>query len=375
MRSSRSCCWLFLLSFATLATSCSYVHFGRPERFKTDAKLTAENADLRLEKKLLQQELALARKEGEALRAAIDRPGAAPEELVTQLTETTRELAALRVSYAQLKAERERIQAASAGGATAASAADVAQLASLQTRLGETENRLADTLRTFTTLQEENARLRTSIDEVRAENAQLTTRVEHVTAQNNEARSALAELSTELLAQKTARAEAEQQTEALRAQLVAMAQATPRDETPSLAAARESSATGAREMEATLRSSLSADSSVGAMLSIDSARLRSAAGAATTPIDAPAPGTEPAPSPAAPADSTPPSEPAPVATPTPVAASAQTYVVQPGDTLEKIARKVYGRPDRWSLLYSANNALLSGDRPLQPGMELVIPKE
>lgn len=360
MRSSRPG-WLLLLAFAMLATGCHYVHFGRPERFRSDAKLVAENADLRIEKKLLQQELAIARKEGDALRAAVDRPRDDAGELVAQLSETTRELASLRASYARLKAERERVQGTPSAGAEAS--ADPARLAELQTRLGETEDKLAETLRTFTSLQEENARLRSSIDEVRAENAHLTTRLAHVTAANTEARSALAELNTELHAQKTARAEAEQQTEALRAQLVAMAHASASSETPSLAAARESSAAGAREMEATLRSpQLGSDSSAGAILSINPARLRAAA-------NSPAP-SQPSAASAPPAAA----ERAPATTPAPAGKPAQTYTVQAGDTLEKISRRFYGRPDRWNLLYTANSDLLS-DRPLSPGMELVIPGE
>jgi nucleoid-associated protein YgaU len=354
---------LLLLAFTMLATGCRYVHFGRPERFRTDAKLSVENADLRMEKKLLQQELAIARKEGDALRAAVDRPREGAADLVTQLNETTRELAALRASYARLKAERARVQA-NPSASSAGSSADPARLAELQTRLGETEDKLAETLRTFTDLQEENTRLRSSIDEVRAQNAQLTTRLEHVTAANTEARSALAELNTELLAQKTARAEAEQQTEALRAQLIAMANAGTPTETPSLATARESSAAGAREMEATLRSPLlGSDSSAGAILSINPARLRAA-------IDSPPPAASPEPA----ASTVPAPDPAPTAVPAPDAKPAQTYVVQPGDTLEKISRKFYGRPDRWSLLYMANTNLLN-ERPLSPGMELVIPVE
>jgi hypothetical protein len=52
---------LFLPVFAGL-TGCSYVHFGRLERpvATTQPELVAENTDLRMEKKLLQQELALA---------------------------------------------------------------------------------------------------------------------------------------------------------------------------------------------------------------------------------------------------------------------------------------------------------------------------
>ncbi|ACB74770.1 LysM peptidoglycan-binding domain-containing protein [Opitutus terrae] len=350
MRSRSSCRLLLVVSILAVTAGCHYVHFGRPERFRTDSQLATENSDLRVEKKLLQQELAIARKEGETLRAALDRPQEAAPELVARLNETTRELAELRASYARLQSERERLQKNGSAAATgAANTAALEQIAELKTKLGETEDQLANALRTYTALQEENNRLRTSIDQARTENATLTARVETITAENNEAQSALAQLNTELLAQKEARAQAEQRSEALRAQLLAMANAAP---TPapaaatSLAAARESTATGAREIEGVLRTPvLAADSSAGAMLSVDTAKLRN-----QPPTAAPA-------------------------APAPAAKPVRVYVVEEGDTLEKIAQKIYGRPDRWSLLYAANNALLSGGRPLKPGLELEIPAE
>lgn len=332
---------LLVVPLLALLTSCHYIHFGRPERFRTDARLVAENAELWIEKKLLREELAIARKEGEALRAALDRPQEGAPELVARLNETTRELAELRARYTQLQSEREQLQS---GTAPPTDAAAQERMVELQAKLGAAEDQLADALRTYTGLQEENARLRASIDQARSENATLTTRVAHLTSQNDEARSALAQLNTELLAQKEARAQAEQRAEALRAQLLAMVNAAPTVETPSLAGARESSASGAREIEGALEAPiLTGDSSASALLSINPTRLRDA----------------------------PPAE----ATPAPTAKPARTYVVQSGDSLEKISLKVYGRPDRWSLLYTANNALLSGGQPLTPGMELQIPEE
>jgi nucleoid-associated protein YgaU len=51
------------------------------------------------------------------------------------------------------------------------------------------------------------------------------------------------------------------------------------------------------------------------------------------------------------------------------------HVVQATDTLEKIAQKYYGDPARWRTIYFANNAQLSGGRPLKPGMQLEVPKD
>jgi len=78
------------------------------------------------------------------------------------------------------------------------------------------------------------------------------------------------------------------------------------------------------------------------------------------------------PVPAAPTATAPMPQPDATATPTP---GARTYVVQPGDTIESLAEKFYGRRDRWRLIYAANNLQLSGGRPLKPGMELEIPAD
>jgi nucleoid-associated protein YgaU len=49
------------------------------------------------------------------------------------------------------------------------------------------------------------------------------------------------------------------------------------------------------------------------------------------------------------------------------------HVVREGDTLDKLARQYYDAPARWRQIYDANEALLTGGRPLHVGMELEIP--
>lgn len=349
MRSARlRPCWWLILPVLTLLAGCNYVHFGRLKHVPTDAALAASNADLRMEKKLLEQELAISRKEGDALRAALDHPApSAPgsEALVAKLNEAARELTSLRESYAKLQSQRERISGSQPSGNFAAAE----QIADLKNQLGQTEEKLAMALRNFTQLQEDNNRLRSAIDQAHAENATLTTRVERITAQNAEARSALAQLNTELLAQKEARAQAEQNAEALRTQLHAMVNQANAP-TTSLADARESSATGARAIESTLQiNEANGSPAAAATLSVNPAKLRGSSGAA--PAEAPT-------APTVTAESKP----------------VRTYVVKEGDTLEKIAKQVYGKAERWSVLYTANNELLSGGRPLKAGMELAIPE-
>jgi nucleoid-associated protein YgaU len=51
----------------------------------------------------------------------------------------------------------------------------------------------------------------------------------------------------------------------------------------------------------------------------------------------------------------------------------RTYVVQPGDTLNSVAAKLYGDGAREDLLRDANRKLVSSDQDLRPGTVLVIP--
>jgi len=205
-----------LVGLALLAFSgCGYVHLGRlPAPTTTvigDEKLLKENSDLRTEKKMLQQELALSRAQGEALRSAIENrtaDGDTSKRLTDKLNETTRELATLRANYAKLQAER-----------LSAPSATPEEIADLKAKLGSTEDKLAGSLRNYTQLQEEISRLRTEVDQTRTQNLALTEQVKTVTAQNEQAQAALAQLNTDLLAQKDSRTRAEQDAATLRTQL------------------------------------------------------------------------------------------------------------------------------------------------------------
>ena len=63
----------------------------------------------------------------------------------------------------------------------------------------------------------------------------------------------------------------------------------------------------------------------------------------------------------------------PPAPPPPPAPAATTVVVKKGDTLEKIAAKVYGDSSQWRRIYKANKDKLSSPNRLYPGQEIVIP--
>jgi LysM repeat protein len=304
-------CAPLALALLLALSGCGYVHFGRlPEATPSDATLNTAYSNLSTEHKILKQELVLARKEGDALRKALESGTGGSPDLANRLNETTRELASLRASYAKLTEAKTPSTAASAKAA-------------------ELEEKLAASLRSYTQLQDENARLRTEVDRTRTENTTLTAQVKTITAQNEQSQSALAQLNSELLAQKDARARAEQQASATAAQLSAV-----------IANAKTASLADARENAARPSTTLGTPGGTGstAELRTDASRVN------------------PTPAPATPA------------------AEPIIHVVLATDTLEKIAQKYYGDPSRWRTIYFANNAQLSGGRPLKPGMKLEIPQ-
>lgn len=319
---------LFFLVWLPLLGGCGFIHFGRyPQAGAVgdDPAMAQAYSNLVTEHKILKQELAIARKEGDALRAAVEggARGAGTSELTAQLNETARELASLRASYSLLQSERAAAPGDPAG----------------QARLSDLEEKLAVSLRNYTQIQEENARLRADLNRTRAENTTLTEQLKTSVAQNEQAQSALSQLNTELLAQKDARAQAEQAAAAVRAQLSAVVSAQSKATVPALAGARETAATPVAALR--LEAAPPSDSPATAELRTNPERLRSKAK------------TDPA---------------------VPERAAPRIHVVQAGDTLEKIAQKYYGAKERWSRIYAANNDLLRDGRPLRQGMELEIPE-
>ena len=59
----------------------------------------------------------------------------------------------------------------------------------------------------------------------------------------------------------------------------------------------------------------------------------------------------------------------------PAQAQEQTYTVKKGDSLSKIAKRVYGDAQQWRRIYEANRALI-GDNPdlIHPGQALKLPR-
>jgi nucleoid-associated protein YgaU len=55
------------------------------------------------------------------------------------------------------------------------------------------------------------------------------------------------------------------------------------------------------------------------------------------------------------------------------AAKARTYVVQPGDSLSKIAKEVLGDASRWPEIFEANKDQIKDPNLIHPGQELKMP--
>lgn len=315
-----------LLAIASLPflAGCGYIHFGRLPAVSPgsgNAQVLQAYADLRTAHKMLQLEHELARRESDALRTALDHAGAAGSpELATRLNEALRELAALR---------QAQLQDGSSHPAAPGAAPSPTELAGL-------EERLATSLRQFTQLQEEHARLRADFDRTRADNTVLAEKLNAALARDERAQVALEQLNLELLAQKEAKARAEQATAAVRAQLsVVLAQNAadpagnqPTGPTPTLPLSRLQ-----------LTKSPPATASATAELRTHPDRLSH--------------------------------PPTPAADPN--APALRVHIVQPGETLEQIARQHLNDPDRWRSIQQANATLLGEGQPLSSGMELVIP--
>lgn len=52
----------------------------------------------------------------------------------------------------------------------------------------------------------------------------------------------------------------------------------------------------------------------------------------------------------------------------------QKYTVQEHDTLEKIAKKFYGRVSKWPAIYEANKNVIKDPSKIRPGQVLIIPQ-
>ena len=180
-------------------------------------------------------------------------------------------------------------------------------------RTDPAEEKLVANIRSFAQFKQDLAGFLAEIDKVRAEDAALKAQLKDAALQVQQTRTDFARLEVELRAEKASRAEAEQAAAKLRDQLHAIARA--------LTTAGLSLDKFAPGAESTAR------------LETNEPRLRSSARAK----------------------------------------AGLKHVVKDGDTLEKIAERYYGDPDKWRVISEANRGRLRLDGTLEPGMELDIP--
>ena len=197
-----------ILPFAVPAVFCLVLVGCATPRTDSDssAGTSAETAKV-------DEQIAVAEKEAEALQALARRPadaGMSTAELVAQLNEASRELGALRVSNAKLKAEKSRAAAPRVETVVKAEAND---------------EKLSAGVRSFAQFKQELAGFLDETEKLRTENATLNTQLGTLTAQVREAQAQLEPLRTEAVSQREARDRAELAAEKLREQLRAIAKA------------------------------------------------------------------------------------------------------------------------------------------------------
>lgn len=376
---------LLLLTAPLFLSGCGYVHIGRnppkPAPVMSDETLLKENSDLRLEKKMLQQELALTRAQGEALRMAIENraaDGDTSKRLVDQLNATNKELNELRTNYTRLLNDRTQALLSATDGVV------------LKTQLAAAEEKLAASLRNYTELQEEISRLKTEVTTVRTENVALSEKVKVITAENVEAQAALAQLNVDLLSQKEARVRAEQDAETLRTELkssVPNASPLAQQRTGAAADARTLVAEHAAETSAlkeevgNLRSTVAVlTAELSEMVKREDSALSKARLNRYDSVETPS-----APIPeitrggvnATLVASSQRAETPRIVISSSLSASAsgRVHIVAAGDTLAKISTRYYGTTERWMDILTANRDVLGPNNNLVIGRTLRIPED
>jgi nucleoid-associated protein YgaU len=255
---------------------------------------SADPASLRADNKQLTDELAAAWKEADKLKADLAAAQAASAKSTSDATDLKTQLDA----------------------AKALAAAPTPASVDTSSQLGDTQDKLATALRSFSVLQDANTGLHASVDKLTADNAGLT-------QQLSDAKASIATLQV---------------------QAAATAQIDP------------------------LRTQLRQEQDEAVRLSTENEQLRN-----RLALSAPGPGgLKPAPTRPGAAETLVP-EPVAAPAPAPAAPEAKTYVVAEGDTLTKISRKFYGTSNRWPDILQANHGVLKNEKSLVVGSTIKIP--
>lgn len=55
------------------------------------------------------------------------------------------------------------------------------------------------------------------------------------------------------------------------------------------------------------------------------------------------------------------------------ASSSQEYIIKPGDSLSKIAKRFYGDASKWSVIHMANKDIITDPNLIHPNQKIKIP--
>jgi chromosome segregation ATPase len=149
-------------------------------------------------------------------------------DLVAQLNEASRELASLRAANAKLRAEKSSAPAPAPTMSSSSSAS----------RSTPADDRLNQTLRSYSQFRQELTGIIADIEKLRSDNATLSSQLKEASTKAQQASSAAAKLEKELTAERDARVDAEKTIASLREQLRAVAKAVKEAGVPLDPAAR-----------------------------------------------------------------------------------------------------------------------------------------
>jgi len=360
------------------------------------AQSAATLQTLRQENSRLQSELTQLRESEKTLReqlaAATPAKSSEPSpEIAAKLADLEDKLSTSLRSYTLLQQENDRLKNASAdtdklNAELASLRAEKAELesklsqqppADLTAKLADTENKLDTTLRSFSQLQAENDRLKSSaaevarleaeLDSLRADHATLESRLADATAAQPAPAAPPEDLSRRLASTEDRLATVLRSYSQLQAENDRLKNEAARSAESAHVSAERSAADTASQMSA-LYDELRQTRAQLVSVSAENAQLKT-----RLALSGPPPGSTLA-APTRPGFARPqnPDTPAPV-TPAEPAAAPRQHTVVLGDTLAKISRQYYGTPGRWDQILEANRDVIQNENALTVGITLRIP--
>lgn len=400
-----------LNSFSQLQTENEHLKAAAASQ----SALAADLEKLRSEKSALEARLSAA-----PTSSALDASAKKLEDAESRAADANRKLAAALTSFSQLQTENDRLKSAATTNQSALAAdleklraeksalesrlaaapsgesvdASAKKLADAEARLADTSEKLSTALTSYSQLQAENERLKSTASSSATDRDQLTAELAQLRSEKSALESRLAAATTAAstasapaptaapatdnptdLAGRLADTESklstvlrsytllQQELDQTKAEAAAAAE-------KSQAAAAQSAAAAAAQVSA-LHDELRQSQALAASLAADNSQIKT-----RLAVSGPPPGsTLAAPQRPGAARAEAALQPTSIATPAepPVAAAPRTHVIVPGDSLAKIARRYYGNANRWDEILRANRDVIKNENVLPVGATLQIP--